>query len=918
MGRIQTNVGLITGVPIGETVNQVMLIESRPKDNLESANKKIDAERTAITELSVLFLAAQYPIKNLLKDAVYTKRSATSSNPSALNVRVTGTPSVGTYVFTPIRTAQSEQWLSSGVRESTTPLGGGVLSFRYGPSIDRPLALDAIRGGQGFERGVIRITDRSGASAEIDLTTVQTLDDVIEAINRNMRINVLAEVVGDHIRLTDRTGMTASNLRVQDLGNGRAAASLGLAGIDVAESTADGSDIVWLTTDTLLSDLNDGLGISASSTLPDISFQLRDGTTGTIDFDPKPANGEERQTEKTLGDIIARINAAAPGKLQAELSADGKRLVLRDLTEGTNEFKLEALYGSQALHDLGLDVAAEGDTITGQRLIGSLKSPALSQLNGGQGIGTLGLIRVTDRMGQQAVVDLSTADTLEDVIRAINAAEIGVTASVNSARNGIVIQDTSGGTGHLIIESLDDNQSAEKLHIAVNDAVSSKDSGDLHLRVISVNSRLADWNGGQGVSLGRFTVTDSKGVTGTIDLAAIQAQTVGDVIAAINRTAANVIASINETGDGILIRDLANGSGKLVINDLGGTTAKDLGLLRESTLRDFNGDSDYVIDGSLTYRIELDKNDTLTTLTEKINGLKAGVKASILYDGSTRPYRLSLVGERGGNVAQLVLDDSQLGIDLQRITQARDAQLALGYVGSAGAVVLSSRTSTFSGIVPGLELDVLQGTNTPVNVQVQTSDADLVASVQTFVDNFNKFWKRYKELTKYDTETQKGEVLASDPTAIRLGSEVSYLLSSRFAGAGKIQSLAEIGISINQDGSLSFDSSVLQAKYAEDPEAVKKFFTDATFGFAKKYDKLSESLAGENVSLISQRLNALSQKYEDNSEKIKWWNEKLERRRQQLLLYFYRLENTIAKLKANLDTLSALQPISYDWLRKSK
>ncbi|HOA53172.1 MAG TPA: flagellar cap protein FliD N-terminal domain-containing protein, partial [Thermogutta sp.] len=208
MGRIQTNVGLITGVPIGETVNQLMLIESRPKENLESANKKIDAERTAITELSVLFLAAQYPIKNLLKDAVYTKRSATSSNPSALNVRVTGTPSVGTYVFTPIRTAQSEQWLSSGVRESTTPLGGGVLSFRYGPSIDRPLALDAIRGGQGFERGVIRITDRSGASAEIDLTTVQTLDDVIEAINRNMRINVLAEVVGDHIRLTDRTGMT--------------------------------------------------------------------------------------------------------------------------------------------------------------------------------------------------------------------------------------------------------------------------------------------------------------------------------------------------------------------------------------------------------------------------------------------------------------------------------------------------------------------------------------------------------------------------------------------------------------------------------------------------------------------------------------------------------------------------------------
>jgi len=917
MGRIQTNVGLITGVPIGDTVDQLMSIESRPRDNLQTANKKIESERTAITELSVLFLAAQYPVKNLLKDAVYTKRSATSSNESALTARVTGTPSVGNYIFTPIRTTQVDQWLASGVRETTTPLGGGVLSFRFGPGVDRTLGLDQLRGGLGFERGVIRITDRSGSSAEIDLTTVQTLDDVINAINGNTRINVHAEIVGDHIRLTDRTGMTTSNLRVQDLGNGRAAASLGLSGIDVAASTADGNDIVWLTTDTLLSDLNDGLGISASSTLPDISFRLRDGTTGNIDFDPKPADGATRNTEKTLGDIIERINTAAPGKLQAELSSDGKRLVLRDLTTGTGEFKLESLYGSQALHELGLDVAANGDTITGRRLIGSLKSPALSQLNGGQGLGTLGTIRLTDRSGQQADVDLSSADTLEDVIRAINAAGVGVNASVNSARNGILIQDTSGGSGHLKIESLDETGSAEKLQINVDDAVSSKNSGDLHLRVISVNTRLSDWNGGQGVSLGRFTVTDSKGVTGTIDLASLGAQTIGDVISAINRTAANVIARINDTGDGILIRDLANGSGKLVVSDLGGTTAKSLGILRESTLKDFGGQNAYAIDGSMTYRIELSEDDTLATLEEKINGLNAGVKASTLYDGSTRPYRLSLVGERGGDLARLVIDDSQLGISFQQISQARDAQLALGQVGTAGTVILSSRTNKFSSVVPGLELEVLQGTSAPVSVQVQTSDADVVASVQTFVDNYNKFWKRYKELTNYNTETNKGEVLASDPTAIRLGSDVSYLLSSRFVGAGKIQSLAEIGVSINEDGTLSFDSTVLQAKYAEDPDAVKEFFTDKTFGFATKYDKLTESLAGEDVSLLAQRLKALSQKYEDNQEKIEWWDAKLERRREQLLLYFYRLENTIAKLKSNIDTISSIQPVSYDWLSKS-
>ena len=909
MGRIQSNVGLITGVPIGDTVDKLMQIESKPRDNLQEANKKIDAERSAITELSALLMAVQYPVKNLGKTTIFDKRSASSSNDAALGVRVTGSPTLGSYIFTPLRTVQPEQWLSEGVREQTEALGAGTLSFRFGPGVDRSLDLDLLRGGQGFQSGLIRITDRSGASAEIDLTTVQTLDDVINAINSNTRINVRAEVVGDHIRLTDLTGASVTNLRVQDIGGGQAAASLGLAGIDTASSVADGQDIVWLSSETLLSELNDGLGISASSTLPDISFQLRDGTTGVIDFDPLPPSGQSRQTERTLGDIVNTINNAAPGKLQAEISADGKRLVLRDLTSGTGQFTLSSLYGSQALKELGLDVAANGDTITGRRLIGSLKSPALSQLNGGQGLGDLGTIRITDRVGNQATVDLSAAETLEDVIRAINAAGIGVQAAVNAARNGLVIEDLSGGTGNLKIETLDSSQTAEKLNIAVDDAVSVKNSGDLHLRVISVNTKLSELNGGRGVAMGRFTVTDSKGVSTTVDLAAIGAQTIGDVLAAINRGAANVNATINATGDGILIRDLANGTGTLAVNDLDGTAAADLGILKDSTLQDFSGESDYAIDGSLTYKVTLEANDSLQTLRDKINALNAGVRATIIYDGSNRPYRLSLVSERGGHLAQMVVDEGSLDLGLTRFAEARDAQLVIGQAGTPGAVVLSSASNKFSNVVPGLELEVKQSSSLPVSVQVTTTDTDLVASVQAFVDNYNKFWKRYQELTKYDTTTQKGEVLAQDPTAIRLGSEISYILSSRFPGAGSIQSLAEIGVSIKDDGTLDFDSSKLKDKFAEDPDAVEKFFTDQTFGFAAKFDKLAESLVGQDVSLMAQRFIALTRKYEDNQKRIEWWNAKLDRRKEQLLLYFYRLESAIAKIKSNIDIVAQIQPI---------
>jgi len=90
---------------------------------------------------------------------------------------------------------------------------------------------------------------------------------------------------------------------------------------------------------------------------------------------------------------------------------------------------------------------------------------------------------------------------------------------------------------------------------------------------------------------------------------------------------------------------------------------------------------------------------------------------------------------------------------------------------------------------------------------------------------------------------------------------------------------------------------------------VKKFFTDKTFGFAAKFDKLAESLVGQDVSLMAQRFIALTRKYEENQQRIEWWNAKLDRRKEQLLLYFYRLESAIAKIKGNIDIVSQIQPI---------
>ncbi len=55
-------------------------------------------------------------------------------------------------------------------------------------TMNRPKALNALNGGAGVRPGTIRITDRSGATAEIDLSTAVTVDDVLNAINGSTAI----------------------------------------------------------------------------------------------------------------------------------------------------------------------------------------------------------------------------------------------------------------------------------------------------------------------------------------------------------------------------------------------------------------------------------------------------------------------------------------------------------------------------------------------------------------------------------------------------------------------------------------------------------------------------------------------------------------------------------------------------------
>ncbi|MEQ8210401.1 MAG: flagellar filament capping protein FliD [Lacipirellulaceae bacterium] len=685
MGRITSNVGLITGLPITDTVDQLMSVAGRPRDLLQARTQDLLSQQGAINTLSTRLASFEFSINKLNSLSVYQARDTVSSDEEKLTAFVPSgvTPPAGEFLLQPVRVASSHQVISDRFEDLESELGSGSFTLRFGGFVDKGISLEELNAGAGVERGQIQITDRSGDQAVIDLSFALSIDDVVETINASTEIDVTASVAGDTLVLADSSG-GVGNLSVAEVGGGTTAADLGLGSINVAADTATGADVFTLYDDTKLTFLNDGNGVRLSAAgSTDLTVNLSDGSD-PIEID--------LGTATDLGEVVDLINAASPGNLSATISADGNRLELSDLTAGGGTFTVESADGSSAAEDLGIVYSDTGATVTGERLVSGLADTLVSSLNAGAGA-TLGDITITDRDGTSGLVDLSSAETLGEIVDAINAGGADVTASVNSARNGISIVDNTAGVGNLTIVNSDANETVEALGIGIDDAVSSVNSGTLNRQTFSEATLLSSLNGGEGVTLGDIRVTDSDGVTSAADLnnPGSEAVTVGDVIDAINALSTSVTARINDTGDGLLIIDEGTGTSSLGLEDISGNIAESLRLTGGTETRDINGEDTQVIDGTAVKTIDV---SNLTTTGESIL-LEDLNNGSGVARGS-----FQIADSDGGNVIAINLSEGESGVttvgELIDTINAKASAFNVGVtasINSAGTGILLTDTA---------------------------------------------------------------------------------------------------------------------------------------------------------------------------------------------------------------------------------
>lgn len=905
MGRIQTSIGLITGTDIQGTVDQLIALSGIPRDRLVARNDTLGQQQDGLSQLTASVIAVQLSGDRLAESSLFQTRKDDSSNADALSVSSSAGAPLGEYTVTTQQLAATHSAASRQRFGSTdTALGlEGQIQINNGGFLEHSLSLQDLNAGLGVQKGSIRITDRSGTAAEIDLSSARSIDDVLDAINANTTINVRASADRDGITLTDLTGETVSNLRVDEVDDGETAADLGLYGLNVAGDVAVGGDLTQgdalaLQT-TPLADL--GVSLQAGD---DLQFQFADGSSLDLDL------GDESTTPpETVGELLDLLNAADPTKLSASISDSGDSLVLTDLTAGADPFTISDLNGSKVASALGFAGTGSGGQIETPSRSPYLHGVALAELGGGKGLGDLTSLDITLRDGSTASVDVSQADTIQQVIEAINGSGLQLVAKLDDSKTGLRIRDLSGGaTDNFTISSSDDT--AARLGIATDSASTILDGQHLGRQYIRDTTPLADLNQGYGITLGSFKLTDSAGQSSAINLKTEAIETVGELIDKINDLGLGITASINPRGDGIAIVDTAGGSGTLKVENTGtAVAATELGLAGTATTQTIDGQSVEAIVGGDFLSIDVEADDTLQSIVDKINASERYVKASIAT-GEDGSYSLRLTSRQGGAQGQFSIDTSGFDLAIETTARGQDAEILLASE-DGSTRKLTSIDGVFEDDTSGLSLTLKQLSEDPISVSIQENPEAVVSAAKTLVTQYNLLMDKLDSLTFYDAASETYGLLFGSTEALRIDSGYSRLLTGVIRGNGDIRSLGEVGLRLNDTGRMELDETKLKDKLESNGTAVEEFFTTEDTGVAARLSALAERLVGTENGMLLTRGNALTSQVERNNERIDAMNTRLDNERERLLAQFYNMEAAISKLQSNQQYVSAIQPLTF-------
>lgn len=273
--------------------------------------------------------------------------------------------------------------------------------------------------------------------------------------------------------------------------------------------------------------------------------------------------------------------------------------------------------------------------------------------------------------------------------------------------------------------------------------------------------------------------------------------------------------------------------------------AADAALGESGTLRLTQGGTDY--------EVAIADTDSLSDIAAKINGAGANVKASIFYDGST--YRLQLSGTEGGAHRAFSVTDVDgtlsLGLDAPESIrqQAADAEILID------GISVKSKSNVITGAIDGVSLTLKDETSSSFKVQIAADPTKMTESLNDFVKKYNAVITKIHTVAGFGSIKGTNKELIGDAALRTITSGLSSKVLSRVGADGELGSLADLGIKLNNNGTLKLDEAKMKEKLTENPAGFVKALAgdESNDGLMDIMGRLLKGFTESGTGLIATR-----------------------------------------------------------------
>ena len=315
------------------------------------------------------------------------------------------------------------------------------------------------------------------------------------------------------------------------------------------------------------------------------------------------------------------------------------------------------------------------------------------------------------------------------------------------------------------------------------------------------------------------------------------------------------------------------------------------------------GSFDINIEGGGSSTISLTTDDTLNTFKDKINnsGLAnttAAVNGTSLEINNSAGNAVKMENPGGtDNIIQEMRFGSQsFSNELQA---ASDAEIEIN-----GITGITSSDNTFSDAVDGVTFNIDKGAQSGDTATISVSkDTDKATSaVQGFVDQYNSVMDFMDNKLDYDAETEEAGTLQGDSTLMRLQMRLRSMVTDKVDTGSSYSDLSTVGIEIDREGVMSFDSGEMTDAIEKSPEDVKDLFNaesgeEGFDGVATKADGYLDQMLQSTNGTIPRRLDFYDTRMDNIDENIADQQRRLESTRQRYEEQFTAMETAMSEMQ---------------------